>query len=78
MWTAEEIKNYKIRDEHDKAIFKAYGLLRDRVSFYNVEAPYSDRDADFATAYENACTMLEYAMTDNWECLNQFDYFKER
>ena len=67
MWTTEEIRNYKIKDEHDRAIFRAYGMFRDRANFYGHDA--------MGYAYENAATILEYAMTDNWSCLNQFDYF---
>ena len=75
MWTANEIRNYKIRDEHDHAIFRAYGMFRDRANYY--------KDDLFSTnygmkcAYENVCTILEYAMTDDWAGLNQFDYFGE-
>ena len=73
MWTAEEIRNYQIRDDHDRAIFKAYGMLRDRVAYFEEDA----RNYMTQAAYENACTILEYAMTDNWACLNQFDYFRK-
>ena len=71
MWITEEIRNYKIKNEHDRAIFKAYGMLRDRVAYFKGDF----KNMMVQVAYENACTILEYAMTDNWTCLNQFDYY---
>jgi len=78
MWTTEEIRNYKIKDEHDKAIFHAYAMLRDRVSYHKIEGHgmFNEEDA-MASAYESACTILEYAMTDDWAGLNQFDYYRK-
>ena len=76
MWTAEEIRNYKIRDDHDRIIFKAYGLLRDRANFYLDPAHFTYTAWTRGKAYESACTILEYAMTENWSGLNNFDYYE--
>jgi len=73
MWTTEEIRNYKIETERDRAVFRAYGIIRERANFWrdNYEGyPGLVR----AMAYESAAEMLEAAMTENWEALNQFDY----
>ena len=69
MWTTEEIRNYKIKDEHDITIFRAYGMLRDRAVYH--------QGNPMGGAYESACAILEYAMTDDLAGLRQFDYYTE-
>ena len=78
MWTTEEIRNYKIKNDHDLIIFRAYTMLRDRVSYHKIEGHgMFNEETAMASAYESACAILEYAMTDDWAGLNQFDYYRE-
>ena len=69
MMTAEELKAIKIDTPQMRAVFRAYGMMRDRATFYGKDA--------MGYAYEGVATLLEYTMTENWEALNQFDYFNK-
>ena len=47
-------------------------ILSDRVNYYRKIKNYEK-----AIAYESALSILEYMLDNNYECLSQFDYFKE-
>jgi hypothetical protein len=42
--------------------------MRKRAEYYNRKKNY-----ERAVAYESCAAMLEYAIAENWECLEQFD-----
>lgn len=46
----------------------ALNIMRKRAKYYNREENY-----ECAVAYESCAAMLEYAMEENWDCLEQFD-----
>jgi hypothetical protein len=46
----------------------ALDIMRKRAEYYNRKKNY-----ERAVAYESCATMLEYAIKENWECLEQFD-----
>lgn len=48
-------------------------ILHDRARYYAKH----EKD-DIVLAYETAITLIEYGISENWECVEQFDYFKER
>lgn len=48
-------------------------ILHDRAQYYAKR----EKD-DIVMAYETAITLIEYGEKDNWECVEQFDYFKEK
>ena len=56
----------------DKCILQAFKILVDRANYYESNKVYA-----LGQAYQSAAQILEYAMDENWEALNQFDYFGE-
>ena len=73
MMTAKELKELKLETGRDRAVFRAYGMLRDRANYWELQ--YSN--TDMANAYRSAATILEYAMKEDWAGLNQFNYYDE-
>ena len=59
-------------DFKERCLLRAYGLLQDRADYWA-----SQSDHPRATAYQSALTILHYAMEENWEALNQYDYYNE-
>ena len=57
----------------DRCLLRALGMLEDRANYYLTQ--YNDMHR--ATAYQSAAYILRYAIDENWEMLNQFDYFGE-
>ena len=47
---------------------EALDIMRKRAEYYNRKKNY-----ERAVAYESCAAMLEYAIAENWECLEQFD-----
>lgn len=66
----EILNNIKVETNYERAIFKALGIIRERALFYEAEHDFAR-----ALAYMSAADILAYAMEENWECMNQFDYY---
>lgn len=78
MITAKELQELKIENDRDRAVFRVYGIFRDRMNYYlHSPCPANETQKTMGHIYETAALLLEYAMTENWEVLNQFDYFGE-
>lgn len=56
----------------ERCLLHAINMIHDRVEFYK------NCCGGEVFAYESAATILDYAWNENWECLNQFDYFNEK
>ena len=63
------------------AYTKALNILEKRAQYWSNQADYDDKTEDEkavcfarAGAYNSAGWILWYAMRDDWECLDQFDY----
>jgi len=61
----------------ERCLLRAIGMLKDRKNYY-----YNARNLSTSgvgdgmyCAYDSAATILDYAWDENWEALNQFDYF---
>lgn len=75
----------------ERCLLRAIGMLKDRRNYYadTYETPtISIIDGVCETsntgitdgmyqAYDSATAILEFAWDENWEALNQFDYFGE-
>ena len=70
---------------NEELIYRAHGMLLDRVNYYNHEAKKRENDScvarhealALATAYKSAYDILWYAIQDNEEILRQFDYYSD-
>ena len=60
-------------DFKERCLLRAYRLLQDRAHYYFTQY----QDLSRATAYQSAADILRYAMEENWEALNQYDYYNE-
>ena len=67
----------------DEILKKALEILKNRETYWGNKA-HSTNDLNMAqnhlsmaSAYYSAYWILYYAATENWECLKQFDYYKE-
>ena len=69
----EILNNIKVETDYERAIFKALGIIRERALFYEAEQDFAR-----ALAYMSAADILDYAMEEHWECMNQFDGYDER
>ena len=67
----------------DEILKKALEILKDRELYHGAEAHKATShvvkqfELSTASAYYSAYWILYYAATENWECLKQFDYYKE-
>ena len=59
-------------DFKERCLLRAYRLLQNRADYWASQSDHSR-----ATAYQSALTILHYAMEENWEALNQYDYYNE-
>lgn len=66
------MKNYEIKNEHDKAILKAYEILCARAAYYHTSI-YAPQQA-IGDAYENSAIILKCAMTNDLAGLDELDY----
>jgi len=64
-------KNRNEMTDRELAMLRAYGILRERANYWRL----SPADPVRAIAYESAATILEAGMNEDWETLNQFDYY---
>lgn len=53
----------------ERCLIRALGMLKDR-SIYH----YGEK-GNMGRAYQSAAQILEAAIEENWEVLNQFDYY---
>lgn len=66
---------------NEELIYRAHGMLLDRVNYYDKKAKEASSytvktDAiSCATAYRSAYDILWYAINNNEECLKEFDYY---
>ena len=60
----------------DRALLRALGMLRDRRNYYD-SVNRDTTNAAFGAAYASAVTILEAALSEDWETLNQYDYYGE-
>lgn len=63
----------------ERCLLRAIGMLKDRKNYYaDVREPFTIGVTDGTYwAYDSAVAILEFAWDENWEALNQFDYFGE-
>lgn len=65
------------------AYTKALQMLKDREEYYGNKAHESDSYVvkqcalSEASAYNSAWWILHYAMHEDWDCLDQYDYFRK-
>jgi len=65
------------------AYTKALKMLKDRENYYGKTAETAksyvvqQEMLSMASAYHSAWWILYYAIHDDWECLDQFDYYSE-
>jgi len=81
----------EVLTNRERCLLRAIGMLKDRRNYYAdaCETPTiniidgickistSDLTDGMCQAYDSATAILEYAWNENWEALNQFDYFGE-
>ena len=63
------------------AYTKALNILKNRTQYWDNQASYDDKTEDEkavclarSSAYNSAWWILYYAIHEDWECLDQFDY----
>ena len=75
----------------ERCLLRAIGMLKERKNYYadacgtpiiNIidgvcETSTSDLTDGMYQAYDSATAILEFAWNEDWETLNQFDYFGE-
>ena len=63
----------------ERCLLRAIGMLKDRKNYYASMRKPVDVDVTDGMywAYDSAAAILEYAWNEDWETLNQFDYFGE-
>ena len=63
----------------ERCLLRAIGLIKDRMIYYAdaCETSASDLTNGMRSAYSSATAILEFAWDEDWETLNQFDYFGE-
>lgn len=65
------------------AYTKALQMLKDREEYYSEQAEKLESHTakqcalSEANAYHSAWWILYYAIHEDWECLDQFDYFRK-
>lgn len=66
------------------AYTKALSILKNRIQYWDDQASYDDKTDDekaiclaCSGAYNSAWWILYYAIHENWECLDQFDYYEK-
>lgn len=64
----------------ERCLLRAIGMLKDRRNYYADACETSVIGITNETywAYDSAVAILEFAWNENWEALNQFDYFGEK
>lgn len=65
------------------AYTKALNILKNRTQYWDNQASYDDKTEDEkavclarSSAYNSAWWILYYAIHEDWECLDQFDYYE--
>ena len=63
----------------ERCLLRAIGMLKDRKNYYAdvCESFAIGTTNEMYWAYDSAVAILEFAWDENWEALNQFDYFGE-
>ena len=63
----------------ERCLLRAIGMLKDRRDYYaDAREPFAIGTIDgIHLAYDSAVAILEFAWNEDWETLNQFDYFGE-
>ena len=72
--------NFENLTNRERCLLRAIGMLKDRRNYYaDARGPFSISSTTDGTywAYVSAVEILEFAWDENWEALNQFDYFGE-
>ena len=61
----------------ERCLLRAIGMIKDRKNYYDNVRGFSISELanGMYCAYDSAATILELAWDENWEALNQFDYF---
>ena len=68
---------------NEKLIYRAHGMLLDRIRHFSKEAeeaksyPVKVDAISRAAAYKSAYDILWYAINNNEECLKEFDYYAD-
>lgn len=57
---------------NETALEMCLRMLKERAKYWTKNC-----DDGISIGYDNAATLLEFAMHDNIECLRQFDYYHE-
>ena len=63
-------------NSQEHALLSAYGILRERMNYFNLGATEADKSR--AVAYESASEILKAGINEDWETLNQFDYYERK
>lgn len=64
----------------ERCLLRAIGMLKDRKNYYADAGEFSIGDSltkGMYYAYDTTTAILDFAWNENWEALNQFDYFGE-
>ena len=61
----------------ERCLLRAIGMLKDRKNYYYNACNFSPSELvnGMYCAYDSAAAIFEFAWDENWEALNQFDYF---
>lgn len=69
-------KKFNEMNSQEHALLRAYGILRERMNYFNLGATEVDKSR--AVAYESASEILKAGINEDWEILNQFDYYERK
>lgn len=69
-------KKFNEMNSQEHALLRAYGILCERMNYFNLGATEADKSR--AVAYESASEILKAGINEDWEILNQFDYYERK
>lgn len=69
-------KKFHEMSSQEQALLRAYGLLRGRMNYYYRGSTAVDKSK--AIAYKDASEILKASINEDWETLNQFDYYERK
>ena len=64
----------------ERCLLRAIRMINDRKNHYDNVRSFSISELanGMYCGYDSASAILDYAWDENWEALNQFDYFGEK
>lgn len=69
-------KKFNEMSSQEHALLRAYGILRERMNYFSLGT--TQADISRAVAYESASEILKAGINEDWETLNQFDYYERK